>query len=515
MVTDDELPGMVPDSPQADSHKDKPALQQQGPASHSSPEDAHGVILPKLHHHGKGPEAPSSPSHGGLFAFKDPGSIKDQIQQCMQKEKRTYSVFVYYKEDSKWSWIAKHPVFENVTLAVIAFNAIYIAIDTDWNKAEPLSPTNTYSLTESGVFFQLMEHAFCTYFTCEWIVRFMAFKKKSNGLRDGWFVFDSCLVFMMVMETWVLLIVMAAAGGGGDSPIQGASILRLFRLLRLSRLMRMLKSFPELMILLKGMATAMKSVAYVMGLLVLVTYVFAIAFTQLAVGTDFGYTFCANVSHSMYTLLLYATFLDDLSAFTDAQREEMWPLLMLTFIFISLAALTVMNMLIGVLCEVISAVAESERADIRMETLSFKMREVMTLLDENKNGLVCYEEFVNIIQNTEAIKVLDDVGVDPVCVVDFAELFFYEDGQPVELTFEGLMEMMLDLRSSNVATVKDMLNFWMKWKRTTNKAITDSRLTLDSVRSESLAKIETIDAAHARMEVQLNSVMQDLQRLPL
>merc|ERR1719214_433975 len=89
----------------------------------------------------------------------------------------------------------------------------------------------------------------------------------------------------MVMETWVMLIVVAAAGSG-ESPLGGnTSILRLFRLLRLSRLMRMLRSLPELMILIKGMATAMKSVGYVMALLLIVTYVFAIAFTQLAVGT--------------------------------------------------------------------------------------------------------------------------------------------------------------------------------------------------------------------------------------
>merc|ERR1719174_2519820 len=100
---------------------------------------------------------------------------------------------------------------------------------------------------------------------------------------------------------------------GGESPIGGTSILRLFRLLRLSRLMRMLRSFPELLILIKGMATAMKSVAYVMCLLVLITYVFAIAFTQLSVGTEsIGDVFFANIALSMYSLLVYATLLDNL-----------------------------------------------------------------------------------------------------------------------------------------------------------------------------------------------------------
>merc|ERR1711977_785070 len=102
----------------------------------------------------------------------------------------------------------------------------------------------------------------------------------------------------MVMETWVLLIIMAASGSSGGNPLGGnTSILRLFRLLRLSRLMRMLRSLPELMILIKGMVTAMKSVAYVMGLLVLITYVFAIAFTQLAIDPEkeMGDAYFANV----------------------------------------------------------------------------------------------------------------------------------------------------------------------------------------------------------------------------
>jgi voltage-gated sodium channel len=449
----------------------------------------------------------------GLFGFKDPCSIKDQVRQCMQKQ-TPYSVFMYYKENSHWSWLAMHPVFENTTLAVIALNAVYIAVDTDWNKDEVLTPTNTHSLTESGVFFQFMEHSFCTYFTFEWVVRFMSFQIKRNGLKDGWFVFDSTLVFMMVMETWVLLIVMAAlGGGGGGSPIGGTSILRLFRLLRLSRLMRMLRSLPELMILIKGMVTAMKSVAYVMGLLVLITYVFAIAFTQLAVGTGIGDSYHSNVSHSMYALLIHLTFLDDLSAYMDDVRFEMWYLLPLCFIFIALAALTVMNMLIGVLCEVVSAVAEKERDEIRTETLSNNMQQIINSLDDNRNNQISYKEFTNIIQKPEAITALNEVGVDPVSIVDFAELFFFEDGTPIELTFESFMEVVLDLRESNQATVKDMLNLWMKIKMSTNKDIAATKQALQSLSSRANEKIANIDTAHERMEGQVASIMQDLQRL--
>lgn len=408
----------------------------------------------------------------GVFGYKDPVTLKNQVKKCLEK-KQPYSVFEYYKteEESVFPKIAKHQIFEQTTLGVIVLNAVYISVDTDWNKPNPLECSDTYSLTESGAFFQFMEHAFCCYFTGEWVIRFLSFKVKKNGLKDGWFVFDSLLVFMMVMETWVMTIILSMIGG--ESPIGGTSILRLFRLLRLSRLMRMLRSFPELLILIKGMATAMKSVAYVMCLLVLITYVFAIAFTQSTVGTELGDMCCANVAHSMYSLLIFAVFMDDLSAFTDAIREEVPALLPLTFLFVGLAALTVMNMLIGVLCDVVSAVAERERDEIRMENLSEQMLMIVQTLDEDANDKISYKEFIEIMGKPDALAALDDVGVSPTGIVDFAELFFFEDGKPLELTFEDFMEVILDLRESNTATVKDMLNLWMKIKMNTNKDIAD------------------------------------------
>lgn len=436
----------------------------------------------------------------GLFGFTDPQTIKDQVKSALEKQE-PYSVFQYYKEEGIWQQIAKAPLFENVTLGVISINAAYIAIDTDWNKAEPLTPSETYSLTDSGAFFQFMEHSFCVYFTFEWVCRFMAFKIKTNGLKDGWFVFDSILVFLMVMETWVMTIITAAIGG--ESPMGGTSVLRLFRLMRLSRLMRMLRSLPELMILIKGMVTAMKSVAYVMALLVLITYVFAILFTQLAVGSEVGDAYFANIAHSMYSLVIYATLLDDLIAFCDDLRNERWILLCFSFIYIALAALTVMNMLIGVLCEVVSAVAEGERDSIRTETLTNKMLEVVSALDSDNNGMLSYKEFAQIMSKPDALNALEDVGVSPVGVVDFAELFFFEDGNPVDLTFETFMEVILDLRETNQCTVKDLLHVWMKIKRTTNKEIKD-------IKASAAKFSETFDQKTAGVGSRLENIQSTL-----
>jgi hypothetical protein len=143
---------------------------------------------------------------------------------------------------------------------VISLNAIWLAVDTNHNNAD--------TLISADPVFQIAEHAFCIYFSFEWYVRFQSFANKLDGRKDCWFVFDSSLVFMMVLETWIMNTVSVLTGNISQPPVN-PSILRLFRLLRLSRMVRMLRSFPELLILVKGMASATKSVLYVMCLLLL------------------------------------------------------------------------------------------------------------------------------------------------------------------------------------------------------------------------------------------------------
>merc|ERR1719329_769548 len=163
----------------------------------------------------------------------------------------------------------------------------------------------------------------------------MAFEKKRNGLKDSWFVFDSILVFMMVMETWVLTLVMVAtASPGGSSPLGNASILRLLRLARLSRMARMLRSMPELLILIKGMVAAMRSVGFVLLLQVIMMYIFSIAFVQLLAGTDAGDNWFPGIPASMYTLMVAGTFMDDITTCANEIARENFPCAALFFVFV-------------------------------------------------------------------------------------------------------------------------------------------------------------------------------------
>lgn len=406
------------------------------------------------------------------FGLVAPSIIKENVKAAMTKKTKTKDVTDYYYTTGLFQYVARSTIFENTTLAVIALNAVYMAIDTDWNKEKPLEAQSTRDLEDSPWYFFSMEHLFCVYFTLELIIRFGAFARKRDCIKSGWFVFDSILVVLMVFETWLLLIIGSITGTRPGSVLGDTAVLRLFRLLRLSRLLRMLKSLTELRILVKGMLTAMTSVFYVMCLLVSVTYIFAIAFTQLAVGTEtVGDKYFANVSLSMYSLLIHAAFMDDLAEFMNDLRFEYWPLVALALIFVCFASLTLMNMLIGVLCEVVSAVASTERAENRSNQVQRKMETILKNLDENLDEMISYSEFTKMIAKPEALRCLQEVDVNPLAVIDFADMFFFEDGHCVELTFEEFMEVVMNLRDSNQSTYKDVLKLWMQIKQTTNVMI--------------------------------------------
>jgi len=422
---------------------------------------------------------------------RDTEELKSQVRERLATE-RPYDVKDLYHETGLFQWIARHHIFENTTLAVITINAIYIGFETDFNESDVL--------LEANPFFIVGENFFCVYYLFEWIVRFMSFRSKYQCLFDAWFMFDSGLVLLIVLETWVFVIL-----AGGRSPFgNNAAILRLFRLLRLSRLVKMLRSSPQLMILIKGVVTAMHSVVYVMLLLGILTYVFAIICTILS--SDAGVIkdqYFDGVALSMYSLIIYATLLDDLSDFMDAIRAENSMILFVVFIFICLSALTVMNMLVGILCEVISSVAETEKELFLAEKCRSVMKEIVVNLDQDYSGSISLKEMKDILVTPGAINALQEIGVDPLGMIDFAEMFFWDEaGKPVDLSFERFMELVLDLRSSNNATLKDIMNLGKQFNAKLNH------------QAEATRNLEVqLRKSTTRLESQIQDVLRGVQNL--
>jgi len=136
--------------------------------------------------------------------FVSAKDMKDQLSKNLHKPK--YDVEDYYWQDGFCQWLAKHQIFENITLSVITFNAAWMAVDTDENTAD--------TLLDAKPIFIVVENFFCLYFAFEITIRFCAFKDKRRCLYDAWFVFDTFLVLLYAFDPFVMAGVIAAMDGG-------------------------------------------------------------------------------------------------------------------------------------------------------------------------------------------------------------------------------------------------------------------------------------------------------------
>jgi len=404
---------------------------------------------------------------GGTYTMfhptRTPQSIFSNPEKWKEKLRRQFTTDMTNMMDDPYrragcaQSIVRSQVFEWITLLVVFGNAIWIGIESQYNDKKVLF--------EADLVFQIGEHAFCVYFSMELILRLLAFRSVRFIPRDAWFLFDAVLVVLMIAETWLLTLVVGVSG----SPREGTTtntFLRLVKLLRLSRIARvarLLRASPEVLIMLKGMLAALKSVLFTMLLILTIIYVFGIILKEVAEGTAAGAKYFSSVGMAMYSLTIHATLLDGPSSVLDALAEDYFAMVVF-FLVIFLSALLMLNLLIGILCEVVSTVSAVEKENLERRLV---MDKVWTVFEENgidldDNGLISKHELVRVLDNEEATRNLQEAGVDVSGLVDFAEVIFQSDraGREYEkqLGFFDFMKLLLQLRGTNTATVKDMVD---------------------------------------------------------
>lgn len=319
-----------------------------------------------------------------------------------------------------FAYIESRLVFQNTTLFIIVINAGWIFIDVEWNHTSlrkngrlPLEPGST-----------VVENLFCVYFTFELVVRFLAFRKVHFCLWDAWFVFDSALVLFMVIETWVLPLVelISGAGGDGGGVLSNFSSFRLLRLLRLTRMARVMRFFPELMTLVKGMARAMESVFFVLLFLIMMTYVGAILFTaQLGIpGPDpapkddaepTAADLFSDMGTSIMTLFTNGVLGDNLADTLFKIKDESLIMMWLFAGFMVISGLTLLNMLIGVLCQVIEDTSREEHETQQVASLRACLIKAFNEVDTSHDGEIAEAEWNEIGKSPEVRESLRKLGV--------------------------------------------------------------------------------------------------------
>mmetsp|Transcript_14749 Transcript_14749/g.44107 ORF Transcript_14749/g.44107 Transcript_14749/m.44107 type:complete len:279 (+) Transcript_14749:1-837(+) len=234
-------------------------------------------------------------------------------------------------------------------------------------------------------------------------------------------------------------------------------LLRVCRLSRMARMARLFRAFPELMIVMKGLVAAIRSVMVTLLLLTIILYVFGIAFTSLMADSAAGKIYFHSVLKSMGSLLLHGVFLEESPTVFNMVGSESPFFGAIFLIFVLIASLLVVNMLIGVMVETVHVVSMVEREQLSVNFTKDKLLNMLhtSNLDADGDNMISRNEFGCLLQNPEAANALKELGVDVVALVDLTEYVFEKSD---ELDFPDFMEVVLQLRGSNKATVKDIVD---------------------------------------------------------
>lgn len=342
--------------------------------------------------------------------------------------------------------------FEVLSFFAIALNTIWLPVDVDLNDA--------VVVTEAAWYFQVIEHGFCTFFFLEWLLWLFAAKSKRQLMVSGWFLFDTLIVGNILLDTWVFPLLVSSFGGSSALGLD-ASVFRLLRLSRLSRIFWVARVVPEVVFILKGLAQATRTVSCTMVLLLSVVYSFGIVLKQLSLGTLMGEEYFATVPRAMYTCLMAGTLLDDVREVMDAVKAESVLCAMAFALVIIFSALTMMNMLVGVMCDVIGNVTSKEKEEMQVASVKRELHELLEGMNRD-DGYISKEEFADLLLSPRATTALAGLGVDVLSLVDAADLLFQSDehGQQFDkrLDFDVFMDAVLQLRGANTATVRDITN---------------------------------------------------------
>jgi len=381
--------------------------------------------------------------------FADPEEFRERLRNNLVK--KSFKADNYYKDRGWAQYLVRNAVFEACSFALVMFSSIWISIDMDLN--------DSLVLHEAAPVFQVVAHLLCLLFFLELLIRIYAFKRLKHAFLNVWCLFDMLLVALLVFETWILGTIAAVSGtsisGGGLKLVIVFRVLRLLRVLRVARVLRML---PELMVILRGVAAAVPGIIMVLILLTAIIYVGAITFRGMLEGTALGAKWFPDVLSAMGTLSLDCTLSGARGTplIREAYKENPFYAGML-LCFVLWANVTMMGVLTGLLVQTVKMVAEAEKEALAMEeqvkTMDLLWRIALKHKHDDSTGTIDEMEFRNMMAVKTTAKLLRRMKADVDGMVNVSGFIFEQHGGA--LNKKEFMNMILDLRGSQKATVKD------------------------------------------------------------
>lgn len=225
--------------------------------------------------------------------------------------------------------IRNNDYFEAFVISVILISAIAVGFRTYEESFDP----------EIFLYLSYLDYFITFVFLIEIIIRIIAEKSLIDFFKSSWNVFDFVIVAISLI------------------PIESLDSILLARLVRVFRLLRLVSFIPQFRILIESFITAIPRVGYILLFMFVEFYIFAAIGSILF--SEISPMHWGNVGLAMLTLFQTAT----LEGWPDLmyQSLEVQSFSWIFFVvFIILNSLVFMNMIIGVIIDVIVKANEND-----------------------------------------------------------------------------------------------------------------------------------------------------------
>ena len=211
-------------------------------------------------------------------------------------------------------------IFQFIVISIIILNAITIGV-------------TTYDLSEfTKKAINYLDYLITVFFVIEIIIRFVGEPKKLDFFKSGWNIFDTLIVLISLI------------------PIPNNSSFLLLRLLRVFRVLRLISVVPELKKIIEALLTSVKRVFYVGVLLFIILYIYATR-GSILFSIDIPERW-SDVGIAMITLFQVLT-LSSWEQVLLPLQEIYWWAWIYFFSFIIICGITMLNLLIAILVDVV------------------------------------------------------------------------------------------------------------------------------------------------------------------
>jgi voltage-gated sodium channel len=253
--------------------------------------------------------------------------------------------------------IAEAPAFQFSILAVIALNAVILGLET--------SPVLVASFGGAFAWFSYVVQAI---FTVEILIRLTAYAPRPQRFfRDGWNNFD----FVVVAIAFI-----PATGG----------LSNLARLARLLRVTRLVSVVPELRLIFETLVRSIPSIAYIVMLLSVFGYVYAVAGHQLFGVSDPDHW--GSLGTSLITLFQVLTLEDWHEVYAAVLDAHPWSWAFFIS-FIVIAVMVVANLAVAV---IINSLESAKQAEARRTAPITAAAPALERLADIREALAVLEE---------------------------------------------------------------------------------------------------------------------------